>query len=270
MNNDPILGNVELPETGVGHEAITQKTTKKQPDGTMLDRYARYKLWSYRRWAWEFLRRNEEFQADCKALANFDGDIEEEKSRIAAKFGLKQFKHYNEHITKDTPLRFSATTFLFLSNLTAGKEEKATRHILIRPGEVAVRFDLSAMLDNTWGLGSQIRQVEVSLRKIIASIKLPQIEKQNSQKIVERVQREKLLEYLRMLDHRQSGATQLECWALVKGEGSPDRRNSEERSNARIKLNQAKFYAEHGYRYLAVRVGCPEAPKSKSDELSDN
>lgn len=53
--------------------------------------------WSYRRWAWEFLRRNSEFAEETKK-----GRVRlpKEKDRIAHKFGRVKYKAYNEEYSK--------------------------------------------------------------------------------------------------------------------------------------------------------------------------
>ena len=71
-------------------EKKVESKKAKRPDGLSLDRYKGHEKWSYRRWAWEFLRRNEDFIAACDALnRNEKTEIE-----IAEEFHLADFKHY--------------------------------------------------------------------------------------------------------------------------------------------------------------------------------
>lgn len=69
--------------------ATEQKTTKRRPSGENLEDYDGHDRWSYRRWAWEFLRRNDQFIGACRALE--DGD-EPRRDEIAKQVGLKKFK----------------------------------------------------------------------------------------------------------------------------------------------------------------------------------
>lgn len=77
-------------------DELPKRKKRKRPDGTDIERYAGCEKWSYRRWAWAFLRRNEHFQAACKA-ADASGK-DEDKAIVAAEYGLKRYKSYRERM----------------------------------------------------------------------------------------------------------------------------------------------------------------------------
>lgn len=56
--------------------AKTNEKKRPWPDGTDLDFYMKLNVhkWSYRRWAWEFLRRNRKFIEACKSVVNENAD----------------------------------------------------------------------------------------------------------------------------------------------------------------------------------------------------
>ena len=50
------------------------KITKgNRPDGLSIARYKGHETWSYRRWAWEFLRRDDDFIRACAAVDHNEG-----------------------------------------------------------------------------------------------------------------------------------------------------------------------------------------------------
>ena len=103
-------------------ETLLKKAKKKRPDGTDVERYIGMEKWSYRRWAWEFLRRNEQFLAACKRANSAESN--DEKAKVAAEFGLKRYKPYTESFTgaSGKPL-FAAGSISSWSQLDIEKDE---------------------------------------------------------------------------------------------------------------------------------------------------
>jgi len=71
------------------HLEVNNKVDR--PDGTDVGRYRNLNKWSYRKWAWEFLRRNTSFIAECKRVRN---GTEADRQAVADQYGLKKFKMY--------------------------------------------------------------------------------------------------------------------------------------------------------------------------------
>lgn len=235
---------------------------RKRPDGTDIDVYARCMRWSYHQWAWAFLRRNKEFRKACKAIKRFDGDIDSEMARVAALFGLKRYKPYTESFSNGRRPLFDTSRFLIRANLLEIDQEPKIMRLLIRPGELAVRLDLSSILNNAWGLRSQLIEVGKRVRAIVEEIEQQPSKFQIEKSPIERISPEKLIEYLRMLDHRNTGATQVECDVLVNEKKGKDLKagvicKDDLYSNASDKQGRAEFFAKEGYLYLAARSGRP-------------
>lgn len=235
---------------------------RKRPDGTISDDYGRCMRWSYHQWAWAFLRRNEEFRKACKAIKLFDGDIDSEIARVAALFGLKRYKPYTESFSNGRRPLFDTSRFLFRTNLLEIDQEPKVMRLPIRPGEIAVRLDLNSILNNAWGLRSQLKEVEKRVRAIVKQVEQQPSKLQIEKSPIERISPEKLTEYLRMLDHRKTGATQVECDVLVNEEKGKKLKageicKDELYSNASDKQGKAEFFAKEGYLYLAARSGRP-------------
>jgi hypothetical protein len=186
--------------------------------------------------------------------------MESEMARVAAQFGLRRYKPFSETFRSGCRPLFETSRFSFRSNLLKHDQEPKVARLLIIPGEVAFRLDLKAILNNSWGLRSQLKEVEKHVRAIVEQQALnTQIEKSP----IERVNPEKLIEYLRMLDHRSHGATQIACNLLVNEKQSKRLEDCEIGkdqlySNASDKLAKAEFFAKVGYLYLAARSGRPE------------
>lgn len=254
--------NNDQPSAMAPQDFVGPLQSRKRPDGTISDYYKRCLRWSYHQWAWAFLRRNKEFRKACKAIEEFNGDVDSEMARVAAFFGLKRYKPYTENFSNGRRPLFDTSRFLFRSNLLESDQASKVRRLPIRSGEIAVRLDLNAILNNSWGLRSQLKEVEKRVRAIVEDIELqpskPQIEKSP----IERVSPEKLIEYLRMLDHRKTGATQVECDVLVNEKKGKKLKagaicKDDLYSNASDKQGRAEFFANEGYLYLAARSGRP-------------
>jgi hypothetical protein len=125
----------------------------------------RYK-WSYRRYAWEFLCLNEKFRAACDGAPSL-----EEKKKIAAKYGLKEFKPYDEPYNTTNKPEFGSAQ---ISSWTKSKENDLGGMVSLelRDGEVAILFDLDVIFLNKKSLAAQIqhasRRLEKELQNMIA------------------------------------------------------------------------------------------------------
>jgi hypothetical protein len=74
----------------------------KAPHGDKADvaQYRDWSKWTPGQWAWEFLRRNSDFQKACLNRAVDDAS----EQSVAAKFHLARFKDFREHYDNDRPL----------------------------------------------------------------------------------------------------------------------------------------------------------------------
>ena len=122
MNHDSQRDVVEIPADENTATTGTVLKKKGRPDGTDTDRYKGSMKWSYRRWAWEFLRRNEEFEMVCRQ-ADANGS-DEEKARIASEFGLRSYKSYAEpYVGKSGRPRFTNGLVTSISHLDCDQDQ---------------------------------------------------------------------------------------------------------------------------------------------------
>lgn len=77
-----------------------------------LSDYKDWDEWGYDEWAWQYLRRNEVFQENCRALdalADHDPENELLKKKVAAGVFLKEFKDFREPLLYDDEGFFPVT-----------------------------------------------------------------------------------------------------------------------------------------------------------------
>jgi hypothetical protein len=104
-----------MPDEPIDKQPVMSK--RKRHDGLSLDGYKGHEKWSYRRWAWEFLRRNDKFAKACIAVDNEERTSEE----VAREFHLSRFKHFKSaYKSAESPApSFSMRTIKKRANLNA-------------------------------------------------------------------------------------------------------------------------------------------------------
>lgn len=224
---------------------------RKRPNGLDLNRYEGLESWSYRRWAWEFLRRNPDFIKACKSI-ELEG-TDEEKQEIALKFGLKKFKSYREGYESNlgTPI-FSSGSISSISNLENSNGSVITKRVKISSGEILIRFDLNLAVEDKQAFEKQLRLAKLHLQK-----KLLTFSENHSKKIIEHKHPVNTFGiYLRLLDLRAAGKTYSACARALCNEYDqlPDH---EKRASAELpglvskRIKRAFEYANHLYQHLA-------------------
>jgi hypothetical protein len=135
------------------------------PNGIDPSDYPKSEKWSHRKWAWEFLRRNPYFIAECKKVEN--GTATEES--VCATFNLQEFKHYSKKYKAETsPLPvFPLNRRRFAANVTAeGIRTRRKARVRLKPGEVVFVFDLNHDRQVAGGLDYQIDVVTKRLHEL--------------------------------------------------------------------------------------------------------
>ena len=115
-----------------------------RPVWTKPSSYLSVSDWSYRQWAWEFLRRNEEF-----AEATRRGRVRQPKVKaaIAAQYGRVSYKAYDEEYTTSDDKGRHWLPEVVLTTLAWHDDVSGDRPLAdLRPGQVALVFDLSQTL----------------------------------------------------------------------------------------------------------------------------
>lgn len=135
----------------------------------LLDLGEKCKKWSPRRWAWEFLRRNEDFRADCDTCGTA-----EDRKVIAKKYGIKIYKHYSEeHKLGDMSTSFMVGRPMFYSYY-ADKAKKGIhkRKIFLKENQFLVKCDLSEFIEYPWLAKTLIKKIEKRVRRDLNDINL--------------------------------------------------------------------------------------------------
>ncbi|OEZ88602.1 Uncharacterized conserved protein [Janthinobacterium sp. OK676] len=231
--------------------------------------------WSFRRWAWEFLRRNPEYQA-IKPNARGPGYRD-----LYARFGRTTLKDFNQHYDTPTPGDESRAWLperhsgFYVPKFSSERELNLT----LKQGEVAVVLDLSrtisagraaveSMLSHVRAdLMAEMDRYESLLR--LKDAPLPKIKKPR---------RHKLLIRLRILDAIYANASDDEIITCIYPPYNRTRTlpTGDALSRARRMLSEDKKRARAlmngGYLelvpldYLQDKSGTKEEDDSKSDE----
>lgn len=227
---------------------------KSRPDGTDTSRYKKLERLRYREWAWEFLRRNDEFIQACE---NVNGRSDSEKEAVAKKFGLKRFKSYKEPFSgrSGRPV-FDDGSVSSWSNIDQGRE--LARRVKIKRdfGEVVIRFKLAPAVDNDLALAAQLDTAE---RRLVKRLNVLRAKLNKPPPKQSRDQAELFGRYIRILDLRASNKTYVEC-AKIIFTNSAEFTDAELSSRVKNSIKAAKDYASQDYRRLALRKGGPKLP----------
>ncbi|WGY68619.1 hypothetical protein KEC55_01045 [Burkholderia cepacia] len=206
-------------------------------------RYEGHETWTNKRWAWEFLLRNAGFRAACDGL---DEDATPQKKRaIARKFGLAEFKHYDEPFKSGNG---EPTEPMFISKAVSTirpqrqRDGRWTRPVTIQPGQLALRFDLRLALADDRILDAQVETARKILEKQLDQWRKAEeiVPKKGRQRPMPR-----LLLQLKILDARTQAGTLAEQAALVWGPGAPAKRLTDS-------LDDAMNVATNDYLLLAA------------------
>jgi hypothetical protein len=160
------------------------------PDWRSSAPYAEHETWPGKRWAWEFLRRNSEFQWWCdkvEQLVGPDARLEGEVmcSRL---FSLVAYKHYSEPFEEGVQVQFMR----LMRVLTHTDPDPAEHDLNMYKGDVLVKINVrhlqtqTAIADHLRWYGDLLRQMRTEIHT-------------ESPKAI-KPQPAKLVLYLRLLD----------------------------------------------------------------------
>lgn len=133
--------------------------------------YAKCKKWSPKKWAWEFLRRNEEFQKDCDAC-----DTEEKENEIAEKYGIKKYKNYSEqHKVDGVYTSFIVGRPMFYPYKKENEKDGIDKkRIFLREGQLLIKCDLSKSIDYQWVVKTIVDKINKRIKRDFNKIKSKQ------------------------------------------------------------------------------------------------
>jgi hypothetical protein len=168
-----------------------------RPDGLSVDRYKGHETWSYRRWAWEFLRRDDDFIRACAAVDR----NERTEPDVAKEFHLSKFKHCNMGFkSKKSPApRYTVQAIKKWANVNNSETNSSQVRLKaeLEPGQVLLRFDLNQELIVGGSLDAQLRVAKRTLEKTLTAY-LEAAKKKRAPK--KKPERKSFLELLRRLD----------------------------------------------------------------------
>lgn len=213
------------------------------PDGTNIDDYAGWEAWDYRRWAWEYLRRNVSFRDACARVSVIKDKNERlmRKAEIAQKFMLKRYRHCDAPCEKRMPA-FRAISPSPVPQ-SRGEVEWSTT---LRHDQVAIVFNLRPALYSRSAIAELLASAKRSLEKNLESLKA--IEADFKSHAQPQLDPEKHLRNLRLLDATAAGHDQIEIarsrwWR----EYSKDQPKQLVADAIRKALGPAKKLTEFGY-----------------------
>lgn len=232
-------------------EIKRQKKKLPRPDGSDLERYKNCDKWIYRKWAWEFLRRNPKFIEACNRVRD-KGDAE--KQLVAEEFELVEFKDYREAYSSpvsDAP-RFLLGKLTIKSNLGAGQDCKSIKQIKVAEGQVGVLFDLNDVIQDANALKKQLRLVDKVLRDRLATFENVVGIKAKSAKFKPSL----FPEYIRILDCLAAGYSQSKIAQIILPEMAGIGRDALI-EKIKPKIKSAKEHSNEKYQSIALLPGKP-------------
>lgn len=175
-----------------------------RPNGRDELKYPDWRKWSKQRWAWEFLRRNADFQRECQN--GWDNE-----SHTPWEFHLRKFKDYRQEYGDGEKPKFASIIRSFPTRETfseraehAQVDDKAVELAEIRtrlyPTEVLISFQIEPLLlAEETALRKQLAEAESRLKSFAA--KLRSLRQRDERPLrVEDFDRHRLFAALRMLD----------------------------------------------------------------------
>lgn len=235
---------------------------KKRPTGLDIGSYMGCESWSFHQWAWEFLRRNDNFIIECNEVKLG----QKSKQAVARKFGLKLFRNFSLNYIHKTvpPPKFIIDSPFLWSDLTLSKRKARKIQLNLRSGQIIIRLDLGAAIEHEGAIEKQINNAMDLIRDYAAQFKssYPDSSKTHSRK------ENTFGIYMRLLDLKANKKSNLECGKILLTKKIKDgATNDDLREDIKQRLKQAREISNNDYKYLSVREGGPSAGTVKAFEV---
>lgn len=217
--------------------------------------YRNFREWTYKRWAWEFLRRNPEFRNACLAA----GDDPARRAQVATEFVLKRFKRHSEGYTSGSgrPLFLSSSVSSWICD--EGEESRQPK-VKIKAGQVLVRFDLSVTTVDREAIEAQLRHASDIIRRrqkdYLAAMGIAEPAKPSARPTY-------FLRNLRLLD-LLDGKPRVEpgrALSIVNANKTSRMLPAEALDKCGHQIEAARELSGNGYKHLANRTGTPQPDK---------
>ncbi|WP_211632428.1 transcriptional regulator domain-containing protein [Paraburkholderia nemoris] len=125
-------------------------TTPNFPVWSNVDDYGDYRQWTYRRWAWEFLRRNRKYIDACVRFNESrrgprGGRNSAEMVAVAAQFGRWDLKHFNDPYDEKDRYWLSERV---VSHGWVERKDDGRKTFDLVAGQVAIVFDVRPIVSS--------------------------------------------------------------------------------------------------------------------------
>lgn len=184
------------------HDPETQPSPSMsfRPTGRTVQEYSEHEHWSNKQWAWELLRRSHSFQRWCLKIQNSDYSLNVRNLRACKEYGLLRFKGFWESFQGEgiREPRFATTEIQSWSRVTRTQENARNRYprIPLRPGEVLIKFYVSATTRSTKAVVAQL----IDAKRRLKRRERQWLKRQNMNRRPNKHNRTSLLTLLRVLD----------------------------------------------------------------------
>ena len=181
-----------------------EATPHQFPTGQRAGEYEGWEKWGDIKWAWEFLKRNNEYQECCVKCERNSTSIRKRNAIARKEFGLLQFKDYREPFEGNEVVspRFVTTNIQYWPQITEKQQQKCRDRnlkLVVRPGEVVFKFDLRAVEKTSKTIDGQLCAARTLLTKLTDQW-LALVKKTTKRRPRKRLAGREALELLRLLD----------------------------------------------------------------------
>ncbi|KAB8050756.1 hypothetical protein GCN74_26790 [Janthinobacterium sp. FT14W] len=180
-----------------GGSAIDQG---KRPLWSDEGNYSAHLSWSYRRWAWEFLRRNPAYQKACNIVGP-------RRKHVSLEFGRVNLKPFKAVYGEDDNFRYWLPE-LITDTDSCHLDEGEEVHYHLKNGQVAIVFDLSRTVGGGLAaINSMLSHAKMRLFKELEEYDKSFNGKGREAPQIKKPRRDKLLQRLRICDAIHMDAT---------------------------------------------------------------
>ncbi|MEQ5837946.1 hypothetical protein N0A02_00645 [Paraburkholderia acidicola] len=224
---------------------VAKITRVSLSDGRNIEAYEGWEKWDYRRWAWEYLRRNPAFREACSAASMIKVKSERvtRKREIAAEFMLRRYRHCDfPYEEGKRPPTFAATR----ASPKSESSEVQEWSVQLRPDQVALVFHLGISLHSKTAVKALLSSARKQLERRVQYLR----DRTEHHKLHPQphLNREQHLHNLRLLDAFRSGGKPIDIarakWYESYAKGVPAPRVAERIRKAH---ESAKALTEFGY-----------------------
>ena len=129
------------------------------PSGRKIGRYRNWVIWSNREWAWQFLRRRDDFIKNCDDIDNPElGPVSKQSliRKLLKKYKLKTYKSY----CSNKPPKFCVSSIEVWDYKSSTKTDLSRK---FKKGEVLIRFNIDNEFDIEKSINKQLNIAKKAL-----------------------------------------------------------------------------------------------------------